>query len=73
MITLVSESFQDMGKLEAEHLGVPDLPFVVVPHPFGTIPPGRARQLAGQAAERVLDLLRAREPVRVERALRRKE
>ena len=67
VITLVTESFQDMGKLEAEHLGVPDLPFVVVPHPFGTIPPERARQLASQAAEQVLDLLRAREPARVAR------
>lgn len=32
-VTVTSDIFFTLGRSVAEHLGLPDLPFVVVPHP----------------------------------------
>jgi hypothetical protein len=32
-VTITSEAFVTLGQGVAQHLGMPDLPFVVIPHP----------------------------------------
>ena len=40
--------------------GIPDYPFVVVPHPLGSLSPDALRERAMQAAPEVLKILLAR-------------
>ena len=40
--------------------GIPDYPYVILPHPLGSLPPDRLRERAAQAAPDVLRILLAR-------------
>lgn len=50
-VTVVTEKFVSLAKASARALGYPDLPLVVVPHPFETLPRERLRELAEQKVE----------------------
>ena len=40
--------------------GIPDYPYVILPHPLGSLPADRLRERAAQAAPDVLRILLAR-------------
>lgn len=46
-----------MARLEANSLGMGNLPLVVLPHPVGTLPEASARAVADSALERVLSAI----------------
>lgn len=46
-----------MARLEANSLGMGNLPLVVLPHPVGTLPDEQARHVAESFFEKVLDVL----------------
>ncbi len=43
-----------MARLEANSLGMGNLPLVVLPHPVGTLPEATARTLADSAFEEIV-------------------
>ncbi|MDO8532719.1 MAG: hypothetical protein Q7T26_11265 [Dehalococcoidia bacterium] len=47
-VSLVTEEFVSLFKSAARSLGYPDLPTVVVPHPFETLPKEKIKQLADE-------------------------
>ena len=49
----MTESFVSLARMVARSQSYPDLPMVIVPHPFETLSESRARQLAD---EKYLDL-----------------
>jgi len=56
-VTLITHAFEPMARLEANSLGMGNLPLVVLPHPVGTLPEPRARAAADSAFERVVEAL----------------
>ena len=54
-MTLITHVFEPMARLEANSLGMGNLPLVVLPHPVGTLPEGPARALADSAFARVVE------------------
>jgi len=45
-VTVVTDALLSLAKSAAKSYGYPDLPMVVVPHPFETLAPERIRQIA---------------------------
>ncbi len=45
-MTVVTEEFEPLAKSVAKSRGYPDLPMVIVPHPFETLPHEMAIRLA---------------------------
>ena len=45
-VTVVTEKFVSLARNSARALGYPDLPLVVVPHPFETLSRERLHQIA---------------------------
>ena len=56
-MTLITHVFEQMARLEANALGMANLPLVVLPHPVGTIPEPLAREVADSAFERVVSAI----------------
>lgn len=52
-----SDSFAALARAEAAARGYASLPIVVVPHPFGTMPPAVVRGYAVDALPDVIDVL----------------
>ena len=50
-MTIATDAFEDLLRLEAEQRGMPELTYLVVPHPLGGIKPDavRAKALAAVA------------------------
>jgi hypothetical protein len=46
-----------MGRLQAKALGVPQLPIVTVPHPFGIRPRDEVRAMAERCVDEVARLM----------------
>jgi hypothetical protein len=58
-VTLVSEPFRELVKIEAGSLGVPAVPIFAVPHPMATLPEQELRALADGLVEPIVDALTA--------------
>ncbi|MBI2908358.1 MAG: hypothetical protein HYX92_11980 [Chloroflexi bacterium] len=50
-------NFARLGQHEAKALGVPSLPIVVIPYPFGSLPDERVRQIAEDIVDEVIYVL----------------
>jgi hypothetical protein len=57
---ICTEPFINSATAMSELGGIPDYPFVVLPHPLGSLPPDELMQRATQAAPEVLRILLAR-------------
>lgn len=49
-MTVVTDAFEGLFKLEAEQRGAPELPYIVIPHPLGGIQPDAVQEKAREAA-----------------------
>ncbi|HVQ76040.1 MAG TPA: hypothetical protein VMT79_10950 [Candidatus Binatia bacterium] len=56
-VAVVTEPFVPTGNAMAELNGLPGYPFVVVPHPFGSLDDASVRARADAALERIERLL----------------
>ncbi len=54
---ICTEPFVSSGKAMSKLGGIPDYPFVVLPHPLGSMTPEGLRERAIQAAPEVLRIL----------------
>jgi len=61
-VTVVTEEFHPLAKSAAESLGFPDLPMVVVPHPFETKPIEEVRALAEEKFDEIIQKLSGKVP-----------
>ena len=57
---ICTEPFVSSGKAMSKLGGIPNYPFVVLPHPLGSLTPEGLREKAMQAAPEVLRILLAR-------------
>ena len=57
---ICTQPFVSSGKAMSRLLGIPDYPFVVVPHPLGSLTLEALRERAVQAAPQVLRILLTR-------------
>ena len=51
---MTSIEFSTLGKAECETLGMPDLHFAIVPHPFGSLKRNLVKSHAANAWEQVV-------------------
>jgi hypothetical protein len=58
---ICTDQFIASAKAQAVICGNPDYPFVVVPHPIGSLTPAELRERAKTAAPQVIEIL-TREP-----------
>lgn len=56
-VTVCSQEFYQLGRMESETLGMPSLPIVLVPHPFGSLEPYRVREQAQNVVEEIVKAL----------------
>lgn len=56
-LTVVSQSFINLGRAQQKALGAPDLPLAVVPHPFGTRSRAELGEIAATCADDIARLL----------------
>ena len=56
-VTIVTDEFAKLGKLEASALGMPGLPLVILPHPIADLKPEQVWALAEQTLLEVIRLL----------------
>ncbi len=57
---ICTEPFISSARAMSRLAGIPDYPFVVVPHPLGSLNPDALRERAAMAAPEVLRILLAR-------------
>ncbi len=55
--TFVTEEFSTLGRLEAEALGMPSLPLVIIPHPMGNLPQEKVHEAIDGVMDEVLSVL----------------
>ena len=60
-VAVVTEPFVRTAHAVAEMNGIPDYPFVVVPHPFGSLDEAAVHARADAALARIESLLRGEE------------
>ena len=53
-VSIVTEAFTSLAKSAAKSYGYPDLPMVVVPHPFETLPREEVRRIADAKFEEIV-------------------
>ncbi len=56
---MATDAFVDLLLLEAEQRGMPDLPYIVVPHPIGGLQEGAVTEKAEAALDDLLAALAA--------------
>ena len=56
-ITVTTDRFQQLGRLQAAALGERDLPLIVIPHPLAGIGPDAARERGRAVARQVLSIV----------------
>ncbi len=56
-VTVVTEKFISLAKASAKSLGYPDLPSLIVPHPFETLSPERLHEIADQKIDECVRLV----------------
>lgn len=54
-VTVVTSQFESLAKSAARSLGYPDLPMVVVPHPFETLPDDEILRTAEQKLPELIE------------------
>ena len=57
---ICTDQFVESAKAQAAICGNPDYPFVVVPHPIGSLTPAELRERARLAAPQVVEILTRR-------------
>jgi len=55
VLAVVTSEFESLGKACARGRGYPDTPFLILPHPFETLPPEVARRLADETFTKVVN------------------
>jgi hypothetical protein len=50
-VTVVTDRFVSLARASAKAAGYPDLPLLVLPHPFETLPVERLRALADETVD----------------------
>jgi len=55
--TICTTAFEPLAKAQLKAMGMPGLPYVVVPHPVGGRKPEWARDLGDSIADRVVEVL----------------
>lgn len=63
-VAMVTTEFLPLAQAAAKALGYPDLPMVILPHPFETLPPGEVKRLAEEKLDEVCSRLTAPVPAR---------
>ena len=53
-VTIVTEQFVSLARSLSRSMGYPDLPMVVVPHPFETLPHDRIRRIAEEKFDEIV-------------------
>ena len=56
-VTIATDAFEDLLLFEAGQRGMPELPYVVIPHPLGGLKPEEARAKAPPVTDRIVELL----------------
>ena len=56
-ITVTTDRFVNLGRMQAAALGKPELPLVVIPHPLAGLGEEQARERGRAVAEEVLALV----------------
>ncbi len=56
-MALVTREFQPLAQRAAKPLGYPDLPMVVLPHPFETLPADEMKRLAEEKLDEICSRL----------------
>jgi len=51
---LVSQSFQSLARMLMKARGYPDAPFVVIPHPFESLPEETIRRIAREKVTEII-------------------
>jgi hypothetical protein len=59
-LTVASDRFLELGRLQARTLGVPDLRLAVIPHPLAGLGPGAAEDRGRMVGRELIRLLDAR-------------
>jgi hypothetical protein len=54
---ICTDQFVASARAQAAICGNPDYPFVVVPHPIGSLTPGELRERARRAVGQVIEIL----------------
>lgn len=54
---MVTKEFEALGRACARGKGYPNIPFVVLPHPFETLPPDRVQSLAEERLQEIVKAL----------------
>jgi hypothetical protein len=57
--TVVTTGFHEHGRINAQNIGAPDLPLIVLPHPVGQLAPSDVDQMAQASLDAVLAALMA--------------
>ena len=55
-LTICSTAFTRIGKMQSKALGMPQMPIVVIDHPFGSRSREEVRVMAGHCADEVAKL-----------------
>jgi hypothetical protein len=55
-LTVCSTAFAALGRAQARALGYPDLPLVIVQHPFGSRTRNEIREIAARCADEIAKL-----------------
>jgi hypothetical protein len=61
-VIVATAAFEDLVRLELQQRGLPDLPYVVVPHPLGGIRPPAVEEKARAALDDLVDALMGGSP-----------
>jgi len=56
-VTVVTEKFVSLAKASAKSYGYPDLPLLIVPHPFETLEPATIRRIAEEKLDECIALV----------------
>jgi len=67
-VAVVTEEFVSLAKAIATSLKYPDLPMVVVPHPFEMLPVEQVRKLADEKVQELVNQMEKPRPAPARRA-----
>jgi hypothetical protein len=68
-VMICTDEFSQLGRHEAESLGMPALPLALVPHPLGGQKPEHTREKAEKALVQVVTILTTPAPVLMQQVL----
>jgi hypothetical protein len=56
-LSICTDEFTTLGRMQAQALRMPHLPIVVIPHPLGGLKPEEVRERAERAVEEILNAI----------------